>query len=77
VVLLRGALFILTGILYALGALELSEESFNADSAVVFATFLAIIGSLVLLGVGTRRAHALAPGAGMCCPWPWVCRYCL
>lgn len=57
-----GALLILTAILYALGALELSEGSFTVGSAVVLATFLAIIGSLVLLGVGTRRAHALAPG---------------
>lgn len=57
-----GALLILTVILYALGLLELAEEPFTVGNAVVLATFLAIIGSLVLLGIGTRRAHALASG---------------
>lgn len=56
-----GAMIVLTGILYALGALELSEESFSVGSAVVLATFLAITGSLVLLGAAIRGTHALGP----------------
>lgn len=55
-------LTVTTAVLFAVSAPEVSEESFGPVNALILGTGLAILASLLCLGLATRRAGTLGSG---------------